>query len=346
VIERREETPVAVGVVGLEDGPEAGCGPAVLACLDGERYRRIGIALHHFESGLWHDDRLDVRAAIPDHRVDQAGFTAALLGLVEEHGIRVLVPGAPHVVQPLLRAGPALSHFDTRIAVDPGWRGGMVEFQGVQGHAARHGIPTVRSWALGAGITAESFPVDVRWPATLIARDGTRARAADPLAAVRAERRLRGLVGERVTLLEVLPGTSYEFAAVVHRRRTVARGAVRVLADDDSERPWLCVTVDHPELTRAAETIIASLDLEGPVLLSFVQASPDVFLVVDVRTTLPLWSEVGLVNNGNLVEVAVEHALGRIPDEPGHIEAGLLFSQTAEDVVIDPAGPLGLLGTR
>jgi hypothetical protein len=130
---------------------------------------------------------------------------------------------------------------------------------------------------------------------------------------------------------------AFEVALISNDRgQALAAAAVRVLADDDHLRPWMAVTVDNEPLVHAAARAALELQLAGPSQYLF-RRDERGFALVDGRPGLPLWIEVTQAGGPPLVEILV--GLGGDEDAPTLeslpcTPSGVLFSQTAEDVVL------------
>ncbi|MFH0947026.1 MAG: hypothetical protein V2A76_17690 [Planctomycetota bacterium] len=140
------------------------------------------------------------------------------------------------------------------------------------------------------------------------------------------------------------PERLFEVALVQDAGRgALGVAAVRVLAGDGRARPWMALTIENRPLAGTAARFAAALGIEGPLHLLF-QEAEGVYRVLDVQAGFPMWIEVVRKGGPNLVEMAVRQALGEPFEGPGGgglpaTPAGILFSQTAEDIVIDPAHP-------
>jgi hypothetical protein len=139
----------------------------------------------------------------------------------------------------------------------------------------------------------------------------------------------------------VRAGTPVFEAAVVCGAggRVRACAAVRVIASDARARPWVAVTVDDPALFRAARKVAAAVRGTGPFVIRF--EAGGAWRAADARPGFPTWVEAAHAAGVPLVHAALPRPLR--PSAPRRKpEAGILFSQTAEDLAIDLLQPARL----
>ena len=321
---------ITVAVVGVRDGPEADAGSAILACLDRKRFERVALVAGHTESGAYRRDLVDRAFRVPDPW--DAAFEKSLARLK----LDVVLPGSRESVLPLARAAAALK---AKVPLPAPQRCEKIEREGTGEPCRRFGLPRVAERLLGY----PPDPTGAQFPATLIDGCGNRRRVADAHELVRTARGLRERGYFRIGVVHHDPASCFETCAVVGRDGVVlASASVRVLADDARERPWMTVTVDHPDLRSATARLAGALQLDGPVTASFSRIGGR-FHVLDARPGLPLWIESCTLAGPNLVEVLVDYARGAAVTPKGHVAPGVVFSQTADDVLIDPADALRLV---
>ncbi len=327
---------VRIGVAGLDDGPEAGFGPAVLAGLDPARHVRTAIAFHHAESGAYRTDLYEavLRGAPPEDGEER--FAAVLLAAARRARLQVIVPGVPRLVAPLARCAAAFRKAGICVVAPEVrqlprlWAGGAIEW------VRRRGAPVAVVHELPRHARPVDFPAV--WPhaLTVVADDGSQLRCSDVYQAMAFERGCRARHLERVVLIEVDPFSTCEVAVVCGPGgRPRASVAVRVLADDDRGRPWAAVTLAAPALEAAAAKVCGHLAVSGPLVLTFTGSAEPRF--AGVRFGWPMWAEAAQAAGVNLVEVGVRLARGAKVARPPVGAAGILFSQTAEDLVVDLA---------
>lgn len=335
---------LTVAVLGLADGPEADAGVSVLATLGRERHRRVGLITDPHEAGAWREGLLEAVATLPP--VAATGFTAALLTALSALGASVVLPGSTKAAFALGRAAAGLLE---RNVGSPPLSLAILE------SLATEGIEPLRKQGLPAARLRRDEPIPLpprpedRWPMLFVAADGRRRLAVDPWDARRALAALRAS-GCRVSWAAVDPHRMYEVALVMNgERRAVGAAAVRVMAGDERARPWMALTVENQPLVEAAVRLTAALELEGPMHLLFVEEA-GVYRALDIQPGFPVWIEVVRDEGPNLVELCVRQARGEPLASPSAgippaAPAGILFSQTAEDIVIDPDHPVlkGLL---
>lgn len=298
-------------VIGLEDGAEGGSGPAVLACLPPARWRRIGVVAGAGEAGAYREGILDEVELLPPP--GHAEFAGELARLVARHGECAVLPGSR-------AAAAALADWDGGTVIDSCRRDGLPSLSFTL-------LPSV----FGPASFGYSFPC-------LLAGVAGRMRAGDAWEAQRAAERLAR--GGPVHCAVFDPLQRFEVAIVaVEGGRPLGSAAVRVLADDARLRPWAALSVDSPALLDAAGRVAAAARLEGSVTLHF-QLAGRRFLCAGAEPGFPPWIELGRAAAPNLVELAARLALGAEPAPAGHLPAGHLFTQTAEDLVVGADHPV------
>ena len=251
-----------VAVVGVEDGPEAGPGPAILACLAPSAARRVAIATSPFEAGALRADRVDRAVCVEPPELDEDAFRRGLLEAVEAEGIDVVVPGSPRVVGPLIRSRALLAGLGATVPLARSATADALERCGIHDACHRWGVATVTAWELGAAGDSSPATHEIGFPVMVTSSAAWRRRARDAaeLSSIRNE--LRDLGVARITAVAEAAAQTFEWAGIVARGGTVrARAAVRVLMDDDRGRPWIAITIRHTDLDATAERLVAALDL-------------------------------------------------------------------------------------
>jgi hypothetical protein len=323
-----------IAVVGLADGPEAEAGASVLACLDPKRYRRLGVMCDPNESGAMRPGVLDRSLLLP--ALDENAFERALGHAIESEDLRAVLPGSARAAVALAEAREGLAA--TGVGLAPLERSALKACSADElvRTARRGGVATAPSAVLPQTPTLASFAEIVRWPVLMIGARGGLRRAGDAWEALRAQTALAE-EGDAVRLCTFDTEAVWEVSLVITGSGAAVCGAaVRVLASDDRQRPWMVVTVDDRNLLRSAARLARGAGLAGPVHFLYTREA-GVASLVDVRAGFPLWVEVSLAGGPNPVECALSGALGESlatrPDFPC-TPPGVLFSQTAEDHVV------------
>jgi hypothetical protein len=327
---------IRVAVVGLADGPEAEAGAGVLACLDPRRHERVGILGDRNESGAARPGLCDRVLLLPP--IEDAEFVPALADAIRREELEVVLPGSARAAAVLAEGRKVLR----RAGVDPG----PLNRRALGSCVGARLVATARKAAIAAARRETVPPEDLAaalekqesWPLLAIGERGGRRLATDWWEAWRAYQALAA-EGETVTLCDWNPEQAFEVALVQgENAEPIAAAAVRVLAGDERARPWLAVTIQNRPLVDAALCFARVAGLAGPLRFLF-QRRDQTFELVDARAGFPLWVEVVHAGGPNLVELAVALARGETPegrrDAPA-TPAGVLFSQTAEDHVVDP----------
>jgi len=346
-----------VAVVGLEDGPTIDPGTGVLACLPSEEFFRIAIVTSATQSGAWRPGVADLVIQITDWRVSEAAFMHELGLAVAKHGIQAVLPGNAAIAQVLARgeivltsAGACSSQLDP-IAL------ATLSAKGMPQLAEAAGLPMMAFSAVvyddrNSRPTLEDFDYAPWWPMFLSAGDGQRRRVIDAAAAVKAARDLAdgaSALGQQgamhLTGASYVPDRVHEVCLV--RDNTgleLGAAAVRVLGDDSHSRPWFAVSVDAPALFEAAHRFATVAAIAGPVTFT-VQEYDRAYFVLDARPGFPEWIEIVNLDGPNLPVLWVNHLLGASAssaETPQRVPAGALFSQSADDLVVDPGLPVAL----
>jgi hypothetical protein len=320
---------IKVAVVSLADGPEATSGASILACLDPMRYERFAVLTHPNESGAMREGVCERVLRVPP--LDDEGFVTALVDLVSTEAIDQVLPGSAAAAICLAGCADILLQADAALRLgnyNPADIGKLKQVA----LASRQALPS----------EPELHAFEGPWPLLLQKADGSRRRAGDAWEAFRAHQGLMrsNPAGSRAVFVEAVGWSShgaFEVALISNDRgQALAAAAVRVLADDDHLRPWMAVTVDNEPLVHAAARAALELQLAGPSQYLF-RRDERGFALVDGRPGLPLWIEVTQAGGPPLVEILV--GLGGDEDAPTLeslpcTPSGVLFSQTAEDVVL------------
>ena len=325
-----------VAVLDLRDGPEAVAGASILATLDQERYRRLGLVFDRNESGALRDGVLDALALLP--KPGDMRFPGELSEALIREGARVVLPGSMIAAHALARSAALLERDGVATPFcDPALLEKLAR-EGVAALGRRSGLPLGRFIDLpqdGVNRAAANLP----YPVLFLGADSRRIRATDEWEAIHAWQALAPT--GRVDAVPVDPTRLFEVALVTDaEQRLLAVAAVRVLADDARARPWMAVTIDNQAVLEAARRAILALDLVGPFTLLFQWDGPT-YRLLDVQPGFPLWIEVVLGGGPHLVERSIAVALGEAtPVTPEFTPPGILFSQSSEDLVFDPEDPV------
>lgn len=323
-----------VAVIGLADGPVAEAGAGVLACLDPERYERIGVLGDRNEAGAVRPGVIDRALLLPP--LHHVGFLPALVEAIVAEDLRVLLPGSPRAAAALARGRGLLA--PTGVALPRRHHSSITEIAGkaLTTAAQRAGVAARDRDQVSADV--DSFESVETWPIVLIGSNGARRIAKDAWGAIRAVESLARDAAQ-VVACPWNPEEVFEIALSVSRaRELLGAAAVRVLADDARTRPWLAVTIENRPLVEAAARFAYHNGLVGPLHFLFNKGDGPLELV-DVQPGFPLWIEVIAGEKPNLVDQAVLHALAAKPAArraKPWTPAGVLFSQTAEDFVVEP----------
>ena len=330
-----------VAVVGLADGPEAEAGAGVLACLDPLRYERVAILGDRNESGAARPGLCDRVLLLPP--LEEAELVPALAEAAAREQLAVLLPGSARAAEVLAEGRKVLRG----AGVDPGPLNpralGSCVGARLVATTRKAGIAAARRETVPAEDFAAALEEQERWPLLAIGERGARRLATDWWEALRAHQALAA-DGGTVTLCDWHPEQAFEVAVVQgENAEPLAAAAVRVLAGDERARPWLAVTIENRALLEAALSFARTAGLAGPLRFLF-QRREEAFELVDARAGFPLWIEVVRAGGPNLVELAVMLARGETPagrrDSPS-TPAGVLFSQTAEDHVVESRSTVG-----
>lgn len=324
---------IPVAVVGLTDGPEACAGASLLHCLPAHRFLRIGIIADAAEAGAHQPRLLDKVAHLPSP--SDWSFLPAALELIDALGVVAFLPGSVPIAQQL-----------QRYAVDLAARGSVVVAasgaeqldQRFATAAAKAALPMVERIALDSPDQAGRQPACLS--GMLHNNLGMRKKCTDAWQAQRGAEKLAD------RHLWISPWNSqHAFEAVVipdAHGNVLASGSVRILADDDNLRPWMAVSVENPELDALLERACQQLHLDGPAHF-LIQYSNSQFKIASLQAGFPMWMEITRAAGPDLVGIALDYALGTAPptvDRAQRLPAGILFSQSAEDLVLNDEHPL------
>ncbi len=318
---------IPIAVVGLADGPEAAAGVSLLQCLPPHRFQRIGIIADATEAGAHQPRLLDKVAHLPPPA--DPSFLPAMLDVIAAFGVRVILPGTTAIAQDL-----------QAYAADFALRGAVVL-------AATSAMQMNQRLTVAAGQAAlpmESMDEVAHSPeclAGLLQNDrGLRKKSFDSWQALRAVEKL----SDCSVWLSPWDGQHAYEAVVIPNlaSQIIASGSVRVLADDDNLRPWMAVSMESAELDALLQRACLELRLDGPAHF-LLQRSHSQFKIAAVAAGFPMWMEITRAAGPDLLGIAVDQALGEAPaslDRVQRLPAGILFSQSAEDLVLNDQHPL------
>lgn len=321
-----------VAVLGMEDGPEAAPGPSVIGALAAGGFNTCAVGLTPFESGIWREPRASKAFSFP-HPPSPKELMARLVS----EGVSVVLPGSPQAALLLADAHAQLAQTSVRTPLCAPER--FIELSRDGLHAPwprRCATPLARGWNLPTEVSETNFSGEWAWPLVLTTDIGLRLRVTTAFHAVRAVQRLRTAGATRVTVIETTPSALFEVCVVTAPQgRLLGSAAVRVLADDDRERPWMCVSIDDDSLHREAAFAAAALGLGGALTLRFT-APYGLPLLTEVVYGLPHWVETSQVAGCCLAALQVRALLDEAPTAEVRVPAGLVFSACADDQTITP----------
>ena len=325
---------IAIAVVGLADGPEAAAGAGILNCLSAHRFLRVGVIADATEAGAYQQRLMDKIALLPPP--GSTAFVAAMLDCISTFELKAIIPGTAAIAAEL-QIG----------AVEYASRGACLIQTGSAAYLDKLYADVASSGALpmlARDLIQNPMEVGVH-PACVSGliqgAHGGRKKCFDNWQAIRACEAM----GEGSKFLS--PWDSrLAFEAVIvpdPHGKVLASATVRVLADDDNLRPWMAVSVQNDELDQLLQRISSQLCLDGPaqVLLQHVNSQ---FLIASVQPGLPIWIEITRAAGPDLLAIAIDSALqgesASAFDRPQRVPAGILFSQSAEDLVLNDQHPL------
>lgn len=322
-----------IAVVGLADGPEAAAGVGLLPCLPAHRYLRVGVIADATEAGAHQPRALDKVAHLPIPY--DPSFLPAMLDVITTFGIRVIVPGTIAIAQDLQAYA---ADFAVRGAVVLAASGAIHMDQRLMSAAAHAALPMVERVELENADAAAEQPTCL---SGLIQNNrGLRRKCYDNWQAIRAAEKL---ASQQLWLSPWDSQHAYEAVVIPNAcGQIVASGTVRVLADDDNTRPWMAVSMESQELDGLLQRTCSELHLDGPAQL-LLQRSHSQFKIASVHAGLPVWMEITRAAGPDLLGIAIDLALAETPlsqDRVQRLPAGILFSQTAEDLVLNDQHPL------
>ncbi len=328
-------------VVGLEDGPEAGFGAVTAEHLRAAGAFVLGVVFGHAEGAAYRDDLCHEVLRVPDPASDAGGFARELSHAVAKRGLHGIFAGSDKTAAALEQARSML---DVPIvgAPPPAMRSrlgaaGVLAAAGAGDlHAAPHAVPRFPAEDAAVALTF-GFPMLVG------GADGVFRRAFDAGEAAKAavDVRVRGL-GDPV-YFRYDAARTVEIAAVIDTRgRVVAVAAARILSDDGRRRAWLAATCRPAAALAAVRRAALRMKGVGAVVFSGLLLGDDLQFT-DVRPGLPQWLAAAAQGGVDLVAYAYRVAAGLPAPAAPDVAEGWLFSQTAEDVVVD-AGRLVTIG--
>lgn len=320
-----------VAIVGLADGPNAGAGVGVAACLDADRFVRFGILGHRNESGAMRSDLVDHMLLLPP--VEDPGFGAALGQVVCAKGIEYFLPGSTAAARALSQASAALKSVGAR-AIAPSFPAlDKATGTGTWSLARSAGIRAVERNPAPLSPTDPLLTLMGSTTMLLIGSNGDCRRAQDPWDAVRARESL-AKHSAGVSLADCSPKEHFEVAVLLDSSsKTRAACCVRVLADDMNARPWMVSSIENKTLLDQAMRFAQATGLSGPLRLHFTRRGL-LFHVVDWQPGFPSWIELTHTAGPDLVPLSLQD----VPADatPDCTPANLLFTQTAEDFAFLP----------
>jgi hypothetical protein len=327
----------AILVLGLDDGPEAAWGPFVLACLPARRFRRVGAVFSPFESGAYRGDLLDSVHRVSAPEADPRRFAADLVRVVTREKAIAVIAGSPRATDALARAAGALRAAGAAVLVPTPERLARLTIPSLIQACRKKRLKCARVLEFPIGVSFAALPLDLRYPVTVVLEGRPPVRCSDPAQVAATSREAPG----RVILVDRNPDLVFESAVVCDARgRVRSHAGARVIAADARGRPWMAVTVDDPELRAAAVRVAAALGVVGAIVMTFEGGNE--YRVADVRPGFPMWVEGAHAAEVPLVLDLLSQAGGKAAAPSGPARAGVLFSQTAEDLPIDLQQPVRL----
>jgi hypothetical protein len=320
-----------VAIIGLEDGPEGSPGPSVVGALHALRIATIGVALSPQEAGLWRSPRPD-RAVVLQPGASPRDLTQRLVAAKATMALPGSFVGALLLAEaaPWLDGSPIVSCITNPSALLQHVQQGLHD-----PYAWGDRGPLARGLNVSSGAHAESAALAQYWPQVLMSDLGLTQRCHSALSVRRATERMFKAGATRVTLAETALGSLKEVALVRVQGRVVAAMAMQVLADDDRERVWCAVSIEEDALTKQALYAANALAFDGPLTFRFRQFG-NLALLLEIRPTFPHWIEASTAAGAGLVERLLEGVRGTASKKPLRPRAGVLFSASAEDAVVDP----------
>jgi hypothetical protein len=329
----------------------------VLACLSGQDYFRIAVVTSATQSGAWRAGAADLVIQVADWRESEAAFMHELALAVAKHGIAVVLPGNPAIAQVLSRGEIVLTNAGARPNLIDFAALAQLSAKGMPRLAEAAGLPMMAFFpvpfdASEAQPNLQDFAVAPWWPIYMSSGDGQRRRVIDAAAAVKAASDLAhgasalgGMGTMHLTAAAYAPDRVHEICLINNASGAeLGAAAVRVLGDDSHARPWFAVSVDDSALFEAAQRFSKVLKTAGPMTFT-VQEFDRAYYILDARPGFPEWVEIVNLDGPNLPAIWVNHLLGKTPEATEtstRVPAGALFSQSADDLVIDPGRPLAL----
>ena len=328
-------------VVGLEDGPEAGFGPVTAERLRAAGATILGIVFGHAEGAAYRDDLCHEIRRIPDPTTDLAGFSVELARLATEHGLSAIFAGNDKSVVAIEQARSVLG-----VPIVGAPQKAMRSRLGAAGVIAAAAAGDVRA----APHAVSRFPTEdasvahaFGFPMLVGGSDGAFRRAFDAGEALKSASDVRNRGAGDPVFFPYDASRTAEIAAVIDARgRVVAMAAARILADDARRRAWLATTCRPEAAFASVRRAALRMKMAGAVVFSGLFSGDDVEFT-DVRPGLPQWLAAAEQGGVDLVAFAFRVAAGLPAPAAPDCEEGWMFSQTAEDVVVD-AGRLTTIG--
>ncbi len=315
-----------IGVMGLEDGPEAGAGVGMLEVLAARSVSRAGLVIGGDEAGAHREGLADVVMRTPDPASPRA--PESLWTMLKKASVDLLLPGSA-------RSGAFLD------ACHDAWGADGGPLRLVPSLARRKAAEPLALFTALAKASIEVapylpiadygryWPVEFRLPCLALYADGSMTRVGDAMGVAACAR--RGAVACVSADLQA----RVEIAWIGNRvGKVVGMAAVRVLADDERGRPWAAVTCADERLTLLANAVAKVVALPGPVLLQ-VEHTPSASRIIGLRRAFPHWVEAAAKGGIDLISLAAKVARKQRTTSPASVEPGILFTQTAEDIIVD-----------
>jgi hypothetical protein len=325
---------IAIAVVGLADGPEATAGTGILNCLSAHRFLRVGVIADATEAGAYQQRLLDKVALLPPP--SSPTFVAAMLDCISTFDLKAIIPGSAAIAANL-QIGAVEFAARGACLIQSGSAAYLDQlFSDVASHGA---LPMLARDAIQSPEEAGAHPAC--FSGLIQGEHGTRKKCFDTWQAIRACES----IGDSAKSISAWDSCQVFEAVIVPdtHGKVLASATVRVLADDDNLRPWMAVSVQNDELDQLLQRISSQLCLDGPVQVLLQQVNSQ-FLIASVQPGLPIWIEITRAAGPDLLAIAIDSALqGESAiafDRPQRVPAGILFSQSAEDLVLNDQHPL------
>lgn len=337
---------VAITGLGRGESPQPGFAVAASLRRRWSGLRIAGLAYDAMESGLYAGDLLEAAFTIPYPSCDKEILLARIDEIRRDFPFTVLLPTLDAELETLIALAAPLAARGVQT---------MLPDAGSLQARSKQNLATVAG-AAGVSIPATIAASDPREAVEAAIAIGTPVmvkgpfyeayRADSPQAAGAHAARILAEWGGPVLIQQRITGEEFDLLALGDGQGGMMGScAVRKLVVSARGKGYAGITVEDPDLRRAARRLIRELNWRGPLELEFLRDRQGVFHLIEINPRFPAWADFPAALGCNLAAAAVQQLLGREIESLAAVPTGKIFLRHSVDLVCDSI-ELGTLATE